>query len=65
MSRIKYSKKSQRIVLKKLSNFFSSRLVVLEYCIDDLGKNHIPLQCDFLIIEHKKYNFGQNLSQKF
>ena len=31
------SKKSQRIVLKYLSNFFGSRLGVPEYCIDELG----------------------------
>ena len=31
------SKKSQRIVLRHLLNFFGSRLVVPEYCIDKLG----------------------------
>ena len=36
----KISKKSQRIVLRYLSNFFGSRLVVPEYCIDELG--HVP-----------------------
>ena len=31
------SKRSQRIVLRYLPNFFGSRLVVPEYCIDELG----------------------------
>ena len=40
------SKKSQIIVLKYLSNVFGSRLVVPEYCIDELGQNHVHPQCD-------------------
>ena len=32
------SEKSQRIVLRHLSNFFGIRSVVPEYCIDELGK---------------------------
>ena len=44
------SKKSRRIVLRYLSNFFGSRLVVPEYCIDELGQNHVPLKCDFLYL---------------
>ena len=59
------SKKSQIILLKYLSNFFGSRLVVLEYCIDELRQNHVSPQCDFLISDRKKYVFGQNLSPKF
>ena len=59
------SKKSQRIVLRYLSNFFGSSLVVLEYCIDELGQNHVPPQCDFLISDRKKYIFGQNLSPNY
>ena len=51
------SKKSQRIVLRYLSNFFSSRLVVPEYCIDGLGQNHVPSQCNFLISDRKKIFF--------
>ena len=42
-------KKSQRFVLRYLSNFFGSRLVVPEYCTDELGQNHVPPQCDFFI----------------
>ena len=30
-------KKSQRILLRFVSNFFGARLVVPEYCIDELG----------------------------
>ena len=41
------SKKYQRIVLTYLSNFFGSRLVVPEYCINELGQNHVPLICEF------------------
>ena len=44
------SKKSQRIVLRYLSIFFGSRLVVHEYCIDELGQNHVSPQCDFFNI---------------
>ena len=31
------SKKSQRVILRYFSNFFGSRLVVPEHCIDELG----------------------------
>ena len=41
------SKKSQRILLRYLSNFFGSRLVVPEYCIDELGQNRVIPECDF------------------
>ena len=51
------SKKSQRIVLRYLSNYFGSRLVVPEYCIDELGQNHVPPQCDFFISDRKKIHF--------
>ena len=44
------SEKSQRIVLRHLSNFFGIRSVVPEYCIDELGKNHVPPKCDFLYL---------------
>ena len=44
------SKKSQRIILRYLSFFFGSRLVVSEYCIDEFGQNHVPPKCDFLKI---------------
>ena len=51
------SKRSQRIVLRYLSNFFVSRLVVLEYCIDELGQNYVPSQCAFFISDRKKIHF--------
>ena len=59
------SKKSQRIVLRYLSNYFGSRLVVPEYCIDELGQNRVPPQCDLLISDRKKIHFWTNLSQNF
>ena len=59
------SKKSQRIVLRYLSNYFGSRLVVPEYCIDELGQNYVPPQCDFFISDRKKFIFGQNLSSNY
>ena len=59
------SKKSQRIVFRYLSNYFGSRLVVPEYCIGELGQNHVPPQCDFFYLIVKKYIFGQNLSPNF
>ena len=39
---------SQRIILRCLSNFFGSWLVVLEHCIDKLGQNYVITQCAFL-----------------
>ena len=36
------SKKSQRIVLRYLSNFFGSTLFIPEYYIDELGQIHVP-----------------------
>ena len=48
---------SQRIVLRYLSNFFGSRLVVPEYCIDKLVQNYVISQCDFFISDHKKTHF--------
>ena len=57
----KKSKKIQRIVLIHLSNFFGTRLVVPEYCIDKLGHNHIIPHCDFFLSDGGKDNFGPNL----
>ena len=57
MVRIQYFQKSQRIILRYLSNFFGSRLVVPEYSIDELGQNHVPPQCDFYISDRKKKYF--------
>ena len=45
----KISKKSQRIVLRYLSNFFGARLVVPKYFIDELGQNRVIPQCDFYL----------------
>ena len=51
------SKKSQIIVFRYLSNFFGSRLVVLEYCIDELGQNRVPSKYNFFISDRKKYSW--------
>ena len=51
------SKKSQRVVLRYLSNFFGSSLVVPAYCIDELGQNHVPSKYDFLISDRKNIYF--------
>ena len=59
------NKKSQNIVLRYLSNFFGSRLLVPEYCIDELEQNCVPPQCDFFISDRKKIVLGQNLIPKF
>ena len=56
---------SQKIILRYLSTFFGSRLVVSEYCIGNLDQNYVIPQCDFFISDHKKHIFGQNLYQKF
>ena len=56
---------SQRIILRYLSIFFGSRLVVPEYCIDKLGQDDVIPQCDFFISDHKKTHFWTNLYQKF
>ena len=39
------SKKSQRIVLRYLLNFFGTMLVVPGYCINKLGQNHVIPRC--------------------
>ena len=44
---------SQRIILRYLSNFFGSWLVVPEHCIDKLGQNYAIPQCDCFISDHK------------
>ena len=51
------SKKSQRIVLRYLSNFVGARLVVLEHYIDEFGKNHVIPQSEFLISDRKQIRF--------
>ena len=56
---------SQRIILRYLSNCFGSRLVVPEYCIDELGQNHVPPQCDFFISDRKKIHFWTKPISKF
>ena len=56
---------SQRILLRYLSNFVGSRLVVPEHCIDKLGQNYVIPRCDFLYLIIKKHIFGPNLYQKF
>ena len=43
---------SQRIILRYLSNFFDSRLVVPEHYIDKMGHNHVIPQCVFFILDH-------------
>ena len=48
------SKKPQRIVLRYLSNFFGSRLVVPEYCIDKLGQNPVTFVARIGFIKAKK-----------
>ena len=48
---------SQRIILRYLSNFFGSWLVVPEHCIDKLGQNYVIPQCGYFISDHKKTHF--------
>ena len=59
------SKKSQIIVLRCLSNFFGSRLVISEYCIDELEQNHVPPRCDFLYLILKKVFLDKTYLQNF
>ena len=59
------SKNSQRTVLRYLSNFFGTRLVVPVYCIDKLGQNHVIPQCDFLFLIVKRCNFIKPYFQNF
>ena len=51
------SKKSQRIMMRYLSNFFGTRLVVREYCIDKFGQNHIIPQYDLFLSDEKQIHF--------
>ena len=60
MARIQYLKKTQRIVVRYLSNCFGSRLVVPEYCIDGLGQNRVPPQCNFLFLFVNIYIYMEN-----
>ena len=49
------SKKSQRIVLRYLLNFVGIMLVVPEYCIDNLGQNHLIPQCELFLSDGKTH----------
>ena len=44
------SEKSQIIVLRHLSNFFGTRLVVPECDVDKLGQSHGIPRCDFILL---------------
>ena len=52
------------MVLRYLPTLFCTRLVVLEYWIDKLGKNHVILQCDVLIFQWNKNHFWTKLTFK-
>ena len=59
------SNKLQRIVLRYLSNFIGSRIVVPEYYIDELGQNHILPQCDFFISDSKNIFLDKTYFENF
>ena len=59
------SKKSQRIILRYLSFFFGSRLVVSEYCTDELGQNHLPPPYVIFISDRKNIYFWIKPISKF
>ena len=59
------SKKSQRIILRYLSNLFGSRLVVSEYCTDELGQNHVPPPYVIFISDRKNIYFWIKPISKF
>ena len=59
------SHKLQRIVLRYLSNFIGSRIVVPQYCIDELRQNHVPPQCDFFISDSKKIFLDKTYFENF
>ena len=44
------SRKFQRIIIRHLSLFFGKRLIVPEYCITELGQNHVPPTFDSIIL---------------
>ena len=44
------SRKAQRIIVRHLSHFFGKRLMVPEFCITELGHNHVPPTSDFFIL---------------
>ena len=52
-------------MLRYLSNFFGTRLVVPEYCIDKLEHIHIILHCDFLFLMVKEYFWDETYNQDF
>ena len=59
------SKKSQIIVLRYLSNFFSTRLVVTKYCIDKLGQKNIITQIYFFFSMGKQLILDETQDKVF
>ena len=53
------SKKAQGIIVRHLSDFFGKRLIVPEYCITELGQNHIPPTSDSVILNDRKFTSRQ------
>ena len=40
-----------------LNSFFGKRLILPEYCITELGQNHVPPESDSVILNDKKIHF--------
>ena len=49
------SRKAQRIIVRHLFDFFGKWLIVLEYCIIELGQNHGPPTSDSIMLNGLKY----------
>ena len=53
--------KAQRIIVRRLSDFFSKLLIVSEYYITKLGQNHVPPTSNSIILNDNQFISGQNL----
>ena len=53
----KIPRKVQRIIDRHLSDFFSKRLIVPEYCTTELGQNLVSPTFDSIILDDKNIHF--------
>ena len=50
-------------MLRNLSNFFSTRLVVPEYCIDKFGQNYAIQQYGFFLSDRKHHFWTKHITK--
>ena len=57
------SRKAQRTIVRHLSDFFGKQLIVSEYCITELGQNHVPPTSDSIILNDKNHFWAKPLDK--